>query len=207
MNRLFETSGKGLFALHAGSADDGDAVDALFDLIGEREDIRFAMQDSGPRPSTARTLSALASARLDRLSDQSARGLVLTSATSSVVVERFDWSRPVLDEGRSPNDVVKSVARERRVPCFDFARLMRELGLEFGEAALFQVDGVHLSLAGRLVLFGAVFKGLTGDMPALESLAADLAEGWSQAGTDEALSASDLPGFARRAAQMIGAMD
>ena len=206
LNRLFEASGKPLFALHAGSPDDGDAVEALFDLIGEREEIRFVIQDSGPRPLTVQTLSALVAMRLGRLTDLSARGLVLTSATSSAVAARFDWSRPISDDRQSANDAVMSVARERDVPCLDFARLMRELGNEFGDAALFQADGVHLSLAGRLVLIGAVFRGLTGDMPALERLAAELAEGWSQARTDEALSATELSGFARRAAQMIGAM-
>ena len=206
LNRLFEASGEPLFELHAGSHDGGDAVDALFDLIGEREDIRFVMQDSGPRPLTVQTLAALIATRLGRLTDLSARGLVLTSATSSAVAERFDWSRPSSDDGRSANDVVIAAARERGVPCFDFARLMRELGSEFGDAALFQADGVHLSLAGRLVLIGAVFRGLTDDLPELESLVAELAEGWSQAGTDEALSATELSGFASRAAQMIGAV-
>ena len=81
---------------------------------------------------------------------------------------------------------------------------MRELATKVGDEALFQPDGVHLSLAGRLVLLGAVYKGLTGEVPVLDGLAGDLAKGWSEAGTEEKVSASGLPGFARLVSEALG---
>ncbi|RIJ23765.1 hypothetical protein D1224_05755 [Henriciella barbarensis] len=197
LNRLFEVGEKPLFAIFGGSPDDGDAVDALIELAAAKSGTRFALQDSGPHPLTPETLQALMSARLGRLVDAGLSGLVLTSPTASGVMERFDWSRPLCKGGPSANDVTLDVARERRVPSFDLAGLMRQLATSVGGEALFQPDGVHLSLAGRLVLLGAVYKGLTGEVPVLDGLARELAKGWSEAGTGEKVSASELPGFAR----------
>lgn len=197
LNRLFEAANKPLFAIFGGSPDDGDAVDALIEMVGDRTGARFVLQDSGPHPSTPKTLAGLMSARLGRMVDAGLSGLVLTSPTASRVMERFDWSRPLQEGGPSANEVTVNVASERGVPFFDFAALMRELAAKVGDEALFKPDGVHLSLAGRLILLGAVYKGLTGEVPALDGLAAELAKGWSEAGTDEKVSASGLPGFAR----------
>lgn len=197
LNRLFEAANKPLFAIFSGPPDDGDAVDALIEMVGGLPGARFVLQDSGPHPSTPETLSALMSARLGRLVDAGLSGLVLTSPTAAGVIERFDWSRPLADGGPSANEVTVSAASERGVPSFGFAALMRELATSVGDEALYQPDGVHLSLAGRLVLLGAVYKGLTGEVPALDGLAGDLAKGWSEAGADETISASELPGFAR----------
>ena len=144
------------------------------------------------------------SARLGRLVDAGLSGLVLTSPTASGVMERFDWSSPLRKGGLSANDVTVSVASERGVPSFDLAGLMRKLATSVGEEVLFQPDGVHLSLAGRLVLLGAVYKGLTGEVPVLDGLAGELAKGWSEAGTDEKVSASELPGFARLVRDALG---
>ena len=197
LNRLFEAANKPLFAIFSGPPDDGDAVDALIEMVADRTGACFVLQDSGPYPSAPETLAALMSSRLGRLVDAGLSGLVLTSPTASGVMERFDWSRPLRDGGPSANEVTVRLASERGVPPFDFAALMRELATKVGDDALFQPDRVHLSLAGRLVLLGAVYKGLTGEVPVLDGLAGELANGWSEAGTDEKVSASELPGFAR----------
>ncbi|HIG21733.1 hypothetical protein [Henriciella sp.] len=197
LNRLFEAANEPLFAIFGGSPDDGDAVDALIEMAAAKPGARFVLQDSGPRPSTPETLAALMSARLGRLVDAGLSGLVLTSPAASGVMERFDWSRPLRGGGPSANDVTVRVASERGVPSLDFAVLMRELAANLGDETLFQPDGVHLSLAGRLVLLGAVYKGLTSEVPVLDDLAGELAKGWSEAGTEEKVSASELPGFAR----------
>ncbi|MCZ4297369.1 hypothetical protein [Henriciella marina] len=204
LNRLFEAANEPLFAIFGGSPDDGDAVDALIEMAAAKPGARFILQDSGPHPSAPETLAALISARLGRLVDAELSGLVLTSPTASGVMERFDWSRPIRDGDPSANDVTVSVAGERGVPLFDFAALMRELAANLGDEALFQPDGVHLSLAGRLALLGAVYKGLTGEVPALDGLAGELAKGWSEAGIDEKVSASELPGFARLVRDALG---
>ncbi|RIJ32167.1 hypothetical protein [Henriciella algicola] len=203
LNRLFEAANKPLFAIFGGSPDDGDAVDALIEMLGDRTGARFVLQDSGPHPSTQETLAALMSARLGRLVDAGLSGLVLTSPTASGVMERFDWSRPLSEGAPSANDVTVSVASERGVPSSDFAALMRELATKVGDEALFQPDGVHLSLAGRLALLAAVCKGLTGEAPVLDGLAGELAKGWSEAGTDEKVSASELPNFARLVSEAL----
>ena len=203
LNRLFEATNKPFFAIFGGSPDDGDAVEALIEILGDRTGTRFVLQDSGPRPSTSETLAALMSARLGRLVDAGLSGLVLTSPTASGVMERFEWSRPLREGGLSANDVTVSVASERGVPSSDFAALMRELATSVGDEALFQPDGVHLSLAGRLALLGAVYKGLTGEAPVLDGLAAELAKAWSEAGMDEKVSASGLPGIARLVSEAL----
>tara|TARA_Y100001947_G_scaffold104992_1_gene89774 strand:+ start:1333 stop:2055 length:723 start_codon:yes stop_codon:yes gene_type:complete len=204
LNRLFEAARKPLFAIFGGSPDDGDAVDALIEMVGDRTGARFVLQDSGPHPSTPETLAALMSARLGRMVDAGLSGLVLTSPTASGVMERFDWSRPLQEGGPGANGVTVMVTRERGVPSFDFAALMRELATKVGDEALFQPDGVHLSLAGRLVLLAAVYRGLTGEVPVLDGLAGELAKGWSEAGTEERVSASELPGFARLVSEALG---
>jgi hypothetical protein len=203
LNRLFDAANKPLFAIFGGSPDDGDAVDALIEMLGDRTGARFVLQDSGPHPSTPETLAALMSARIGRLVDAGLSGLVLTSPTASGVMERFEWSRPLREGGLSANDVTVSVASERGVPSFAFAALMRELAAKVGDEALFQPDGVHLSLAGRLALLGAAYKGLTGEVPVLDGLAGELAKGWSEAGTDEKVSASGLPGIARLVSEAL----
>ena len=203
LSRLFEAANKPLFAIFGGSPDDGDAVDALIEMVGGWTGARFVLQDSGPHPSTPETLAALMSARLGRLVDAGLSGLVLTSPTASGVMERFDWSRPLREGGPSANDVTVRVASERGVPSLDFAALMRELATSVGDEVLFQPDGVHLSLAGRLVLLGAVYKGLTGEVPVLDGFAGELVQDWSEAGTDEKVSASELPGFARLVSETL----
>lgn len=203
LNRLFEAANKPFFAIFGGSPDDGDAVDALIEMLGDRTGARFVLQDSGPHPSTPETLAALMSARLGRLVDAGLSGLVLTSPTAFGVMERFDWSRPLREGAPSANDITVRVASERGVPSFEFAALMRDLATSYGDEALFHPDGVHLSLAGRLVLLGAVYKGLTGEAPPLDGLSRELATGWSEAGTGEKVSASELPEFARLVSDML----